>query len=203
MKRLSLTLSLSLFYLQTEAIKHDLETKMSHHRLEQQIERAQYNQTAVMLMIENCALIRDNTSRAVTSLDNMVLYFMKAKGSENDTSLMGLLQVSSHKARRRSRTSRSAISHALLTNQLHFVSCFDSFPVGRTVRVLPMAGHFGLPYSAADALLHPDYWRGSAFTLCPDILQCLRTLLYHTLLAIVRCLSGLLGGRRRFLYAAT
>lgn len=67
---------------------------MSHHRLEQQIERTQYNQTAVMLMIESCALIRDNTSRAVTSLDNMVLYFMKAKGSENDTSLMGLLQVS-------------------------------------------------------------------------------------------------------------
>lgn len=84
-------------FLQTEAIKHDLETKMSHHRLEHQIERAQYNQTAVMLMIESCALIRDNTSRAVTSLDNMVLYFMKAKGSENDTSLMGLLQVSTKK----------------------------------------------------------------------------------------------------------
>lgn len=72
---------------------------MSHHRLEQQIERAQYNQTAVMLMIESCALIRDNTSRAVTSLDNMVLYFMKTKGSENDnTSLMGLLQVRSNRA---------------------------------------------------------------------------------------------------------
>lgn len=85
----------NLFYLQTEAIKHDLETKMSQHRLEAQIEKVQYNQTAVMLLIETCGLVRENTSRAVTSLDNMVLYFMKTKGSENDTSLMGLLYVRS------------------------------------------------------------------------------------------------------------
>uniref|UniRef100_A0A1B0FJ12 Protein tweety homolog n=1 Tax=Glossina morsitans morsitans TaxID=37546 RepID=A0A1B0FJ12_GLOMM len=78
----------------TEAIKHDLERKMSQHRLEAQIERVQYNQTAVMLLIETCNLVRENTSRAVTSLDNMVLYFMKTKGSENDDdTLMGLLQM--------------------------------------------------------------------------------------------------------------
>lgn len=82
--------------MQTEAIKHDLERKMSQHRLEAQIERVQYNQTAVMLLIETCNLVRENTSRAVTSLDNMVLYFMKTKGSENDDdTLMGLLQVTS------------------------------------------------------------------------------------------------------------
>lgn len=67
---------------------------MNQHRLEAQIEKVQYNQTAVMLLIETCGLVRENTSRAVTSLDNMVLYFMKTKGSENDTSLMGLLHVS-------------------------------------------------------------------------------------------------------------
>ncbi|XP_037900104.1 protein tweety-2-like isoform X2 [Glossina fuscipes] len=79
---------------QTEAIKHDLERKMSQHRLEAQIERVQYNQTAVMLLIETCNLVRENTSRAVTSLDNMVLYFMKTKGGENDDdTLMGLLQM--------------------------------------------------------------------------------------------------------------
>ena len=69
---------------------------MSHHRLELQIEKVHHNQTAVMLMMDKCIQIRDNTSRAVTSLDNMVLYFMKTKGSENDTSLMGLLHVSCH-----------------------------------------------------------------------------------------------------------
>ncbi|XP_061400793.1 protein tweety-2-like isoform X1 [Musca vetustissima] len=78
---------------QTEAIKNDLETKMLQHRIEAQIEKVQYNQTAVMLLIETCGLVRENTSRAVTSLDNMVLYFMKTKGSENDTSLMGLLHL--------------------------------------------------------------------------------------------------------------
>ncbi|XP_020715718.1 protein tweety-2 isoform X2 [Ceratitis capitata] len=78
---------------QTELIKFDLEIKMSQHKLEQQIEKVQYNQTAVMLLIDTCQLIRENTSRAVTSLDNMVLYFMKTKGSENDTSLMGLLYL--------------------------------------------------------------------------------------------------------------
>lgn len=83
--------------MQTEAIKNDLETKMLQHRLEAQIEKVQYNQTAVMLLIETCGLVRENTSRAVTSLDNMVLYFMKTKGSENDTSLMGLLHVSFRK----------------------------------------------------------------------------------------------------------
>ena len=71
---------------------------MSQHKLEQQIEKVQYNQTAVMLLIDTCQLVRENTSRAVTSLDNMVLYFMKTKGSENDTSLMGLLYVSIEKS---------------------------------------------------------------------------------------------------------
>lgn len=83
---------------QTELIKFDLEIKMSQHKLEQQIEKVQYNQTAVMLLIDTCQLVRENTSRAVTSLDNMVLYFMKTKGSENDTSLMGLLYVSIEKS---------------------------------------------------------------------------------------------------------
>ena len=67
---------------------------MVQHRLELQIEKVQYNQTAVYLLLDKCTQIRENTSRAVTSLDNMVLYFMKTKGSENDTSLMGLLHVS-------------------------------------------------------------------------------------------------------------
>lgn len=67
---------------------------MAQHRLESQIEKVQYNQTAVTVLLETCNLVRENTSRAVTSLDNMVLYFMKTKGSENETSLMALLHVS-------------------------------------------------------------------------------------------------------------
>lgn len=67
---------------------------MLSHNVGHQVEKAQYNQTAVMLLIETSRLVRDNTSRAVTSLDNMVLYFMKTKGSENETSLMGILHVS-------------------------------------------------------------------------------------------------------------
>lgn len=67
---------------------------MLSHNVGHQVEKTQYNQTAVMLLIETSRLVRDNTSRAVTSLDNMVLYFMKTKGSENETSLMGILHVS-------------------------------------------------------------------------------------------------------------
>lgn len=67
---------------------------MLSHNVGHQVEKPQYNQTAVMLLIETSRLVRDNTSRAVTSLDNMVLYFMKTKGSENETSLMGILHVS-------------------------------------------------------------------------------------------------------------
>lgn len=67
---------------------------MAGHKVEQLVEKPQYNQTVVMLLIETSRLVTENTSRAVASLDSMVHYFMKAKGSENDTSLMGLLQVS-------------------------------------------------------------------------------------------------------------
>ncbi|BFG00267.1 hormone receptor 4 [Drosophila madeirensis] len=78
---------------QTESIKHDLESKMAGHKVEQMVEKPQYNQTVVMLLIETSRLVRENTSRAVASLDSMVHYFMKAKGGENDTSLMGLLHM--------------------------------------------------------------------------------------------------------------
>nr|NP_001245460.1 uncharacterized protein Dmel_CG3638, isoform F [Drosophila melanogaster]NP_726721.1 uncharacterized protein Dmel_CG3638, isoform B [Drosophila melanogaster]AOQ10740.1 CG3638-RB [synthetic construct]AAN09038.1 uncharacterized protein Dmel_CG3638, isoform B [Drosophila melanogaster]ABX00748.1 LD15133p [Drosophila melanogaster]AFH07175.1 uncharacterized protein Dmel_CG3638, isoform F [Drosophila melanogaster] len=78
---------------QTESIKHDLETRMAGHKVEQLVEKPHYNQTVVMLLIETSRLVTENTSRAVASLDSMVHYFMKAKGSENDTSLMGLLQL--------------------------------------------------------------------------------------------------------------
>lgn len=67
---------------------------MASHKVQDMVEKPQYNQTAVMLLIETSRLVRENTSRAVTSLDNMVLYFMKTKGSENETSLMGILHVS-------------------------------------------------------------------------------------------------------------
>lgn len=75
---------------------------MLSHNVGHQVEKTQYNQTAVMLLIETSRLVRDNTSRAVTSLDNMVLYFMKTKGSENEISLMGILHVSD-RARARAR----------------------------------------------------------------------------------------------------
>ncbi|TDG39417.1 hypothetical protein AWZ03_014162, partial [Drosophila navojoa] len=78
---------------ETETIKRDLETKMASHKVQDMVEKPQYNQTAVMLLIETSRLVRENTSRAVTSLDNMVLYFMKTKGSENETSLMGILHL--------------------------------------------------------------------------------------------------------------
>ncbi|XP_055857390.1 protein tweety-2-like isoform X1 [Episyrphus balteatus] len=78
---------------QTESIKINLETKVQSYNLEEQIDKSKYNQTAVTILLDTCRLVRDNTSRAVTSLDNMVLYFMKTKGTENDTSLKGVLHL--------------------------------------------------------------------------------------------------------------
>ncbi|XP_046867358.1 protein tweety-2 isoform X2 [Drosophila willistoni] len=78
---------------QTESIKHDLDTKMTSHKIEHLVEKPQYNETVVLQLLETSRVVRETTSRAVTSLDNMVLYFMKTKGSENDTSLMGLLSL--------------------------------------------------------------------------------------------------------------
>ncbi|EDV92450.1 GH24927 [Drosophila grimshawi] len=81
---------------ETETIKRDLETKMASHNVVAQVEKPHnqsINQTAVMLLIATSRLVSENTSRAVTSLDNMVLYFMKTKGSENETSLMGILHL--------------------------------------------------------------------------------------------------------------
>lgn len=91
---------------------------MLSHNVGHQVEKAQYNQTAVMLLIETSRLVRDNTSRAVTSLDNMVLYFMKTKGSENETSLMGILHVSGRQKLLLSSSSSRILSPIILFSLL-------------------------------------------------------------------------------------
>lgn len=157
---------------------------MSHHRLEHQIERAQYNQTAVMLMIESCALIRDNTSRAVTSLDNMVLYFMKAKGSENDTSLMGLLQVSTKNPLLHliSFTNCSA-RHPCLYSWVNCTSRFDGRPLWASLQCYCCSARFWLlewrdvrvvPSSFS---VLPDFFALSSAGFCPVSIWHLRWLL--------------------------
>ncbi|XP_055389212.1 protein tweety-2-like isoform X2 [Condylostylus longicornis] len=72
---------------QTETIKNDLETKVKKFNLEEMIDKPNYNQTVVTMLLETCRLIRDNASRAVTSLD-MVVYFMKNHKAEANA-LMG------------------------------------------------------------------------------------------------------------------
>lgn len=75
---------------QTESIKFDLEAKVQIYNLDEMIDKPNYNLTAVTILLDTCRLFRDNTSRAITSLD-MVLYFMKTSGTEPDISLKNIL----------------------------------------------------------------------------------------------------------------
>ena len=73
-----------------------METKT--YNLEEIIDKPIYNQTAVTILLDTCRQIRENTSRAVTSLD-MVVYFMRnTKAEANaligpDLSLRNVLDV--------------------------------------------------------------------------------------------------------------
>ncbi|CAD7087480.1 unnamed protein product [Hermetia illucens] len=75
---------------QTETIRNDLEGKVQTQKLQDAVGKPSFNQTAVLLLLDTCQWVKDNTSRAVISLD-MVLYFMKPLEPEPEISLRNIL----------------------------------------------------------------------------------------------------------------
>lgn len=66
---------------------------MQTQKLQDAVGKPSFNQTAVLLLLDTCQWVKDNTSRAVISLD-MVLYFMKPLEPEPEISLRNILNVS-------------------------------------------------------------------------------------------------------------
>lgn len=79
-----------LSFTQTERLKQNIRSKVLMHDLEDVFERPTFNQTALKLLLDNLILVRENTTRAVSSLET-ILYLIK---TPQQHSLKQILAVS-------------------------------------------------------------------------------------------------------------
>lgn len=61
---------------QTERLKHDIRGRVLMYDLEELFERPTFNQTALKTLLDNLSLVRENTTRAVSSLET-ILYLIR------------------------------------------------------------------------------------------------------------------------------
>lgn len=71
-------------------MKHNIRSKVLMHDLEDVFERPTFNQTALKILLDNLILVRENTTRAVSSLET-ILYLIK---TPQQHSLKQILAVS-------------------------------------------------------------------------------------------------------------
>lgn len=71
-------------------MKHNIRNKILLNDLEDVFERPTFNQTGLKILLDNLMLVRENTTRAVSSLET-ILYLIR---SPNPNSLKQILSVS-------------------------------------------------------------------------------------------------------------
>lgn len=71
-------------------MKHNIRNKILMNDLEDVFERPTFNQTGLKILLDNLMLVRENTTRAVSSLET-ILYLIR---SPNPNSLKQILSVS-------------------------------------------------------------------------------------------------------------
>lgn len=74
---------------QTERLKQNIRGKVLMHDLEDVFERPTFNQTALKLLLDNLILVRENTTRAVSSLET-ILYLIKTPHQHSLKQILGV-----------------------------------------------------------------------------------------------------------------
>lgn len=74
---------------QTDQLKHNIRSKVLMQDLEEIYARPTYNHTAMTMLSSNVALMRENTTRAVSSLET-ILYLIKAPTTNSMKQVLGV-----------------------------------------------------------------------------------------------------------------
>lgn len=70
-------------------MKHDIRSKVLMYDLEDVFERPTFNQTALKILLDNVILVRENTTRAVSSLET-ILYLIRTPQHHSLKQILGV-----------------------------------------------------------------------------------------------------------------
>ncbi|XP_031632317.1 protein tweety-2 isoform X2 [Contarinia nasturtii] len=76
----------------TEKLKHDIRSKVLMYDLEDVFERPTFNQTALKILLDNVILVRENTTRAVSSLET-ILYLIRTPQHHSLKQVLGPSEI--------------------------------------------------------------------------------------------------------------
>lgn len=76
-------------FFQTELLKQDIRGKVLMYDLEDLFERPTFNQTALKILLDNLILVRENTTRAVSSLET-ILYLINTPQQHSLKQILGV-----------------------------------------------------------------------------------------------------------------
>ncbi|XP_055305610.1 protein tweety-2 isoform X2 [Sitodiplosis mosellana] len=76
----------------TEKLKHDIRSKVLMYDLEDVFERPTFNQTALKILLDNVILVRENTTRAVSSLET-ILYLIRTPQHHSLKQILGPSEI--------------------------------------------------------------------------------------------------------------
>lgn len=79
----------STMQMQTDQLKHDIRSKVLMQDLEEIYARPTYNHTAMTMLSSNVALMRENTTRAVSSLE-AILYLIRTPNTNTMKQVLGV-----------------------------------------------------------------------------------------------------------------
>lgn len=79
----------SFLFNQTDQLKYDIHNKVLMSDMEDVFERPTFNQTALKMLLDTVQLVRENTTRAVTSLET-ILYLIKTPQQHSLKQVLGV-----------------------------------------------------------------------------------------------------------------
>lgn len=160
--------------------------------IEDVFDRPAFNQTAVKLLLDNVRMVKENTTRAVSSLET-VLYLIRPM--EKGDSLKYILGVCTCQCLDRFFFLLSKNGNANLITAMSVCSAH------RQIRIDSLASNFRIFNRATVTVHNTGDWRGTQFSLCFNILQCVWPVRSDHLLAAIWNLFGQFRCTWRFLYA--
>lgn len=135
-------------YLQTERLKQDIRSKILMSDIEDVFDRPAFNQTAVKLLLDNVRMVKENTTRAVSSLET-VLYLIRPM--EKGDSLKFILGVCEN----------TSMSMQRLRNRMKTKKFSSKIPAHRQIRINTLASNIGIFNRTVATLYDTGDWCGA------------------------------------------